>query len=368
MTNERYVLSDSTSVDSPSLLYYPEIIQENIGKAIEIAGGAQRLWPHVKTHKLAPIVLMQQHSGIERFKCATVAEAEMLGAFGARHVMLAYPVVGPSIPRFITLMKKFPDTAWWAVGDNENVLEQLNRQTSEAGLHPNILIDVNMGMNRTGVLPDALEDFYLSQTRHKNLNLRGLHGYDGHITEPDPAKRKKNTDTAAHRVLEIRDSLQARGLNLDTVVMGGTPTFPCHALRKNIYLSPGTLFVNDYGYASRYIDLPFIPAAALLTRVISHPAPGLFTLDLGYKAISSDPQGVHGIITSLPHATPVSQSEEHWVFNKNDGILPAVGDVLYIIPTHICTTAALYDEALVVHEGKVTDIWHAPARKRRITI
>ena len=67
---------------------------------IDIAGGAARLWPHIKTHKMAEVVQMQIEAGIDRFKCATIAEAEMAAKAGAKHLTLAYPLVGPNIKRF----------------------------------------------------------------------------------------------------------------------------------------------------------------------------------------------------------------------------------------------------------------------------
>jgi D-serine deaminase-like pyridoxal phosphate-dependent protein len=376
METNTYTLTDASAVNSPALLYYPDIICENIAKAIKIAGGAHRLWPHVKSHKLAQIVNMQQQAGIERFKCATIAEAEMLGAAGARHVMLAYPLVGPSVSRFVSLTQKFPACEWWAAGDNAEALKELDSQiqwvneTNKTRRLPNLLIDVNMGMDRTGVPPDELEDFYIKISGYKHVNLRGFHCYDGHINDSEPALRRTKADAAVNAVLKIRASLRERGYQPDTIILGGTPTFPCHAVREDVYLSPGTLFVNDYGYASRFTDLPFMPAAALLTRVVSHPAPGLFTLDAGTKAVGADMKGMRGIIFSHPHAASVAQSEEHWVFrlNENDSAFPAIGDVLYIIPTHICTTAALHEEVITVRNGIIDEVWHPAARTRKITL
>jgi len=372
-----YALTDASAVDSPALLYYPETIRRNIQKAIEIAGGADHLWPHVKTHKLTQVVDMQRQAGIRRFKCATVAEAEMLGSMGIEHVMLAYPLIGPSVARFMRLLDKFPQTTWWVCVDGLAAVEQLNRQAGKTGLRLNVLVDVNTGMDRTGIGIDKLEEFYVKAAGYENIQLRGFHCYDGHIKDHNPVQRRVNTDIVINKIIKIRHSLQNRGYNLDTMIMGGTPTFPCHAERisgrracEGVYLSPGTLFIHDYGYWQRYPDLPFIPAAALLTRVISRPASGLFTLDAGSKAVGSDPKGIRGVILSLQHAESVSQSEEHWVFglDESDPGFPEVGDVLYVIPTHICTTAALYEEAFAVRNGVIDETWRPAARTRRISI
>ena len=90
------------------------------------------------------------------------------------------------------------------------------------------------------------------------------------------------------------------------------PKSPYHA-----YFSPGTYFINDYGYSKKYPDLPFTPGAAVLTRVVSCPVKGHFTLDLGYKGIASDPEGTRGIIAGMDHVQELFQSEEHWAFAMN---------------------------------------------------
>jgi D-serine deaminase-like pyridoxal phosphate-dependent protein len=364
-----YELADPSGTASPALLYYPEIIRANTARAVGMAGSPERLWPHVKTHKLAEIVRIQQEAGIGRYKCATAAEAEILGGCGVQDILLAYPLVGPAIPRFLLLMQNFRLTGWWAIGDSDAALAELDRQAHAAGLRPNVLIDVNMGMDRTGVPLREAEAFYRAQAKRKNLRVRGFHGYDGHIRDADPALRNAAASPAAESVLAARERLLDDGYECGAVVLGGTPTFPCHTGRADAFLSPGTLFVHDHGHAGRYRDLPFTPAAAILTRVISLPGEGLFTLDLGHKAIAADPPGARGAIVSLPGAVPVSQSEEHWVWRfGGHAPMPRIGDALYVIPSHICPTAALYAEVYAVRDGRIAETWDVRARNRKITI
>ena len=104
-----------------------------------------------------------------------------------------------------------------------------------------------------------------------------------------------------------------------------------------------------------------------MTRVISHPAPGLFTTDLGYKGIAADPVGQRGYIVGIENAIPVIHSEEHWTFRVEDeSQIPPVGSCLYVIPTHICPTSALYSEILVAKDGQIKETWSVTARNRRL--
>ena len=104
-----------------------------------------------------------------------------------------------------------------------------------------------------------------------------------------------------------------------------------------------------------------------MTRVISRPAEGYFTLDLGYKGIAADPPGQRGVIVGYEDAEQIMQNEEHWVWKLNDlSRVPTIGDVVYVIPVHICPTTALYPEVLIAQDGKIIDHWQVTARNRRI--
>lgn len=120
-------------------------------------------------------------------------------------------------------------------------------------------------------------------------------------------------------IADVLDALSEDGIEVPMIIAGGSPSFPCHAANPDIFLSPGTVFLWDSSYKENYPDLPYIPAAAVCTRVISHPAPGVFTFDLGCKGIASDPPGVRGKVVGLENAEPMFQSEEHWTWRMKPG-------------------------------------------------
>ncbi len=107
--NTWYEIENIEDVDSPALLIYSDRVKHNIDLAISMIGNASRLRPHVKTHKAKEPTLLMMKAGITKFKCATIAEAEMLGMCNAADVLLAYQPLGPKLNRFIALIKKYPD-------------------------------------------------------------------------------------------------------------------------------------------------------------------------------------------------------------------------------------------------------------------
>src|SRR5690554_4334703 len=118
MLENLYSLDSTYDISTPSLVYYKDIIIENTKNAINLAGGADRLWPHVKSHKMISMVRLQQEIGITKFKCSTIAEAEMLVDADVEDIVLAYPLIGPNIKRFIELQKRTNRSRLWAIGDN----------------------------------------------------------------------------------------------------------------------------------------------------------------------------------------------------------------------------------------------------------
>ena len=118
-------------------------------------------------------------------------------------------------------------------------------------------------------------------------------------------------------------------------------------------------------------DLHPATAAALLTRVVSRPSRDTFTLDLGCKAVATDPQPERAEIVGMEYARTVIQNEEHWVVRvpeEHIADIPPIGTELFAIPTHVCPTSALYPAVPVVENGKVTGWWNVAARDRRLTL
>src|SRR5436190_17855971 len=150
---EWYQLTNEAEVASPALLLFEERIESNLRLMIKIAGGPERLRPHVKTHKLGPLVKRQIELGIKKFKCATIAEGEMCAMAGAPDVLLAMPAVGPTAERLCALVKKYPGTHFSTLADEAGAIRALGATATAAGLTLDVYLDIDCGQHRTGVPP-----------------------------------------------------------------------------------------------------------------------------------------------------------------------------------------------------------------------
>ena len=374
-----YRIQDDEQLLTPCLIYYEDLIRKNTERIIEMAGGKgvgeERLWPHIKTHKSLDMTKLLMFYGIHKFKTATIAEAEMCAMAGASDIVLAYPLIGPNRMRLIRLSLAYPKVRFYAIQDDWDQLCQLSElierekknQTIPTDYVLRILIDVDLGLKRTGASIESLKEMARLIESLPGISLEGLHCYDGHRHESDYKERDQRVAETDRRIQMVIDDLRNEGIPLPVIIAGGTPSFPCHAVHSDWYLSPGTSFIHDWGYDTNFPDLACTPAAVVASRVVSHPAPGTFTCDCGVKAIATDPMPERGTIAGLPEAKTVMQNEEHWVFRLPEEIpVPAIGTVLYIIPTHICPTSALYPEILVAKDGQITEAWPVTARNRKI--
>jgi D-threonine aldolase len=367
MVDPNHLLHDASELLSPSLLIYPRLIRQNLREMIALAGGAGRLRPHVKTHKMADVLRLVESSGIRKHKCATIAEAEMVAAAGGSDVLLAYPLTGPNLKRFVQLVRGYRSTTFRATVDNSESARALSAAAQGLVAPVPVLVDLEIGMGRTGIQPgDAAAELYALIEQLPNLVPDGLHAYDGHIHDTDLEQRRQAAQSGLESTLALRERLLKRGLPVPRLVVGGTPTLPIHAKLDlpGVECSPGTPVLYDHSYLTRYPDLPFIPAALLLTRVVSHPSAGRICIDLGYKAVASDPSGPRARVLSLDDARPVVHSEEHMVVETAQAERIRIGTPLLAIPTHVCPTVALHRRAYVIEDGQVVGQWEVTARDR----
>jgi len=364
-----YRITKTDSLISPSLLVYPERIQHNINTMLQMAGGPENLRPHIKTHKNAEIIGMQLKKGISKFKCATIAEAELLADCGAPDVLLAMQPVGANQERLITLIKTYPNIKFATLVDNLATTEELGKLAELHNIILPLYIDLNVGMHRTGIAPgkEAL-DLYRVISEYSHLESKGLHTYDGHLRNTDVAIRKSDCDKAFETVLELKKHILQAGLPEPILVAGGSPTFPFHCKRENVIASPGTTLLWDAGYGKLFPEMNFLPAALLFTRIISKPKAGILCFDLGHKSIAPEMDFPRVQFLTLEHGKQIKQSEEHLVVEYDDLKILNVGDQHYAVPMHICPTVAKYDSMLVVENGVVTQEWNVVARNQKLTI
>jgi len=364
-----YTIRDIDKLDTPALVVYPDRVKENISMLKGMIDDVSRLRPHVKTHKCKETTLLMLEASINKFKCATIAEAEMLGMSKAPDVLLAYQPIGPKLERFIELIKTYPETQYSCMVDNNAAAEYISKAAFQNNIIIPVYIDLNVGMNRTGIKPEDAVGLYEYCNELQAIKIMGLHAYDGHIHDKEFAVREQKANEAYAKVEQLRERIRERGYPELVIIAGGSPTFPIHAARGVVECSPGTFIYWDRGYSLNCEEQPFLTAGLVVSRVVSLPDEGKLCLDVGHKSVSAENDLTKRIyFLNAPELTFVGQSEEHLVVDAGKDHRYKVGDVLYGLPYHICPTVALYERVITIENNQISGEWRNIARDRKITI
>ncbi len=365
-----YDIENIEDVDSPSIVLYEENLMYNLHEILAMAGGeVSMLMPHVKTNKMPKVIGLMISLGVKNFKASTIAEAEIAAKEGADGVLIAHQLVGPKIKRFGALTKRFPNTCFTTIIDNLDSAKRMNDEAIEQNVIIGIYIDINSGMNRSGIeLGLQLDELIIQINNLNNLNLSGLHVYDGHLRDPDFQKRKDQIESGLQPITVLFQTLKKANPNLH-LICGGTPSFTSHIHEADRISSPGTCLFWDWGYNEKLTEQDFKYAALLICRVISKPTAGIVTIDLGHKSVASE-NPIHQRVKflNLDDYQLLSQSEEHGVLKVANWEQLSVGDVFYGVPYHICPTINLHDEVSVIRNNKKMDTWNITARRRKISV
>jgi len=342
---------------SPALIIYMDRVRENIQSILQAAGGDPERWrPHVKTTKIPEVWAELMRAGIRNFKCATTREAELLlhtldsaGEHG--DVLLAYPLIGPALRRLGIIADKYPSSRVSVLCEDEHLVVEVPRQLS-------IFVDVNPGMDRTGV-PVADDYTIHAIAQAAGERLRGLHYYDGHLHDQNLPDRRSLIRAGYEAVLELHGTLLRDGHAIEEIITAGTPAF-LNALEfwsdhtpdgTQHRVSPGTVIFHDACTEEDNPDLRLVPAALVFTRVVSRPTPQIATCDAGSKAIAAEAGDPVAHVLGRPKLEAQTPNEEHLPLRIAGGRPPERGDEFLLIPRHVCPTVNLADEAVLIEEG-----------------
>ena len=360
-----YTVRDIGRILTPALAIYPRIVDANIEATLRFAGGDANRWrPHIKTAKLAFIMRRLVDRGVVNFKCSTTLELTTACDAGARDVLVAFPMVGASARRLHQIADERPDVRISVLVENEE--QAANWRGSRIGM----FIDVNPGMNRTGIDQRRIEDI-VRLTGSLGDQYRGLHYYDGQIHDEDLDRRRAEAWRGYDQLLNVASAVAKAGIETHEAITSGTPAFPAalsypgfagqHFVHR---VSPGTVVYSDFTSIGQLPpDAGYQPAAVVIATVVSHPAPGIATCDAGHKSVSADAGVPTCQVIGRPDLTPMKPSEEHLpVEAANGAALPAIGEALYLVPRHVCPTVNNFDQALIIEDGAITGVERVTAR------
>jgi D-serine deaminase-like pyridoxal phosphate-dependent protein len=354
-------------MSTPALLIYAGMIDHNIDAALRMMKGDANRWrPHLKTAKLGYTMHRMVERGVRAAKCATTLELVAALNAGFEDMVLAFPVMGANAARARDIAAAHPDRKIAALVEGPDQLDEWH------GSSVGVFVDLNSGMNRTGIAEERFEEVraFIAQVMKAGLQFRGLHHYDGHIHNAD-ASAAATAHQGYARLIELIAFLTRSGIEVEEVITSGTPAVP-HALDFAGFngagfvhrVSPGTIIYNDRASLKELPDYGFVPAALVLSTVVSRPLADRVTCDAGHKAVSADAGVPTCDVLGWPGLVGMKPSEEHLPLEVVSGEMPARGELLYLLPSHVCPTVNNFDRAMIIRDGRVESIEPVTARGR----
>jgi D-serine deaminase-like pyridoxal phosphate-dependent protein len=363
-----YRLNSPDEIDTPAYLVYEDMVHHNIREVLRVCGSAEKVVPHVKTHKSAEVLKLQIAAGMNSYKCATLREAELLAEHGVSEIIIAYPMAHPAkLKRLVTLLKLYPEIEFKAIASAPGHLTALSEVAQTAGVELGVYVDLDTGMHRTGVQPgQEAGGFYSSIAATPGLKALGAHVFDGHtLYKPPIEERTALVDKSIEYMHDLWDRAAKQGIDVVDNIAGGSWSFHLYLKEERLRVSPGTWVYWDSRNATMS-ELPFKVAAVVLSQVIdADPDRDTVTLDAGSKSVSPDQPVEHRFkVVGHPNAVLTAQSEEHGVVALNGEKLE-VGEMVLVAPGHACTTMVKFPHALVVDgNGDVVGRYGHQARDR----
>jgi len=355
---------------TPALLLDLKAFERNIAAMQEHCNRVGlKLRPHAKTHKSVEIARRQLAAGAGGQCCAKLGEAEALAEGGIEGILVTSPVVtAQGFGRVAKLNARLND--FMVVADSPLSVEGYARAARESGKPLSVLVDVDIGLHRTGIPPgEPALALARSIAASSELKFMGLQGYAGHLQHVPAFEERRRLSLEALRLLDdTKGLLEAEGLACPIVSGGGTGTFNIDAdARVFTELQAGSYVFMDKQYAEVRIanaaPLPFETALFVQTTVISANMPGLVTTDAGLKAFATE-AGAPVIHAGAP------EGANYFFFGDEQGgvILGSserrleVGNVICCSAPHCDPTVNLYDAYHVFERDRLVCIWPIEAR------
>ncbi len=373
LSKSSYRVTHPEQIVTPRLLLFRERLEQNIITMRRLLHeinpnyGLEMLCPHVKTHKSLWVTQRLMEAGISFFK-ATPNEVDMLARAEAKRIFVAYPLVQSAAQKLARIAAEHRDIRWYVQIARPLHAEYLLSTAKQHDLQWDFFIDLDVGMQRTGIQPKDALTLCHTLRKEKLLRFAGLHAYDGHNHSVDPKQRSQEAAKSMSMVVETVRAFEHENIRVPSVVVGGTPSFlpDWEYLNKanldsKVFLSPGTWVFFDTNY-HRILPQTFDVAALILAQVMDKVSEDTATLNLGHKRWSVDQGPVESF--SLPGMQAKQWNEEHTVVSVPPESGVRIGDYVLIAPKHVCSTTNLWEFFTIIDANGEIEVEECPIDAR----
>lgn len=356
-----------TEVSTPAVVVDLDVLERNLARMAEYCAAHDLgLRPHTKTHKMLEVARMQLALGALGLTVAKVGEAEVMAATAPPQILVAHPIVGAEKIRRLAAIA--PDVDILVALDSMEAAQGLANVAQQSGCMFGVLVEFDSGSHRCGVQAgEECAALGKALSGLKGLRVRGLMTYFGSVWG-DEQQRREEIARLSTDVQRAIGAFRQAGLATDIVSAGSTPAAAMSHLVTGITeIRPGTYVFNDLNTYYQGLCTFDDCAVRVMTTVVSTCVAGQVIVDAGSKVFSSDllssgPKRGFGRIMEVEGAGLSKLNEEHgFVGAENYGDF-SIGQVLSVIPNHVCTCINMHNDVFVARGGEVIGTWNVAAR------
>jgi D-serine deaminase-like pyridoxal phosphate-dependent protein len=344
-----------SEIETPALLVDLDAMEHNLRRMSQFfASRKSKLRPHFKNHRVLKLAAMQMEQGAIGITCANLSQAEKLVHFGIHSVLIANEIAGEaSLRRFLALSREAPVII--AV-DNANVVQDLARLAGKHAAGVNVLVDIDLGLQRCGVSPGEQAVSLALHTVERGLHLKGIMGYEGHLQpiEPGPEKRLRVTQ-AVEALVDSKKKIEAAGIPLEVVSCGGTGDYAIAGAHEGVTeIQAGSYLLMDTWYAPFAPE--FQPALSVLATVISKTPGQRIVVDSGAKALSGQ-RGLPSVKDFAGLRLKALHAEHALIDIEDPAVIVEVGDKIEVSVHYHDGTMQLHHRMFGIRDGKVETVF-----------
>jgi len=363
-------LFDSRKVETPFALVDRDKVQANAEKIANYCSRYGLLWrPHIKTHKSRTVAAIQLEAGAIGLTVATPREAEVMASV-CNDLLIAYPVWGES--KLDRIMNIPVEVDLMMAVDSRPSLNVATEAAERAGRTIRILVEVDLGMRRVGLQGiEEILDLVQLVKNNPMAEYKGIMFYPGHI-RVDTDCQTEDLEELSSSLDDIMKSLEGADSFPEIVSGGSTPTlWNSHEVTGLTEIRSGTCIFYDMEDLHLGIAGSDEVAYSVVSTIVSTSVPGQAVMDAGSKALSKENRGsdgAFGVLLEHPEVRVKAVTEEHGVLDLSESEWrPEVGEMVRVIPSHVCVSANLQDCLVVVNKGEMEE-WAMEARGRKVFI
>ncbi len=350
-------------LDTPALCIDLDVLDRNIRSMAATCASKGVQWrPHSKCHKSPIIANKEIAAGAIGVTCAKLGEAEVMAAGGVNDILIANLIVGEKKLKRLVELRRTTDPV--VCVDHVSQAEAMSRAMSDAGLELRVILEVDIGLQRVGVAPDAASVALARQVAElPGLKFSGIMGYEGHLLRvADPDEKRRRIHESLDVLVATKDAIERAGLPCEIVSCGGTGSYFISVDHVGIteLQAGGGVFMDAF-----YRHVCLVPAleyaVTVLTTVVSRGAPDRAVIDSGRKTLN---QELHmPLVAGRDDITVEALSAEHGKLKlapSAEGL--QIGDRLELIPGYVDFTTVLHDHFYVFQHGRLVAIWPIEGR------